>query len=94
MKIKALKNIRYNGELYKKETIFEIEKKFGEKLVQKKSAELISEEEISETDEEVTYDSLAKLTIQELKECAENFNIEITGSKKDELIHQILEGLK
>lgn len=44
MKIKAINNIRYNGNLYKKGTIFEIENKFGEKLVQKKSAELISME--------------------------------------------------
>ncbi|MGK4199356.1 hypothetical protein [Fusobacterium mortiferum] len=95
MKIKAINNIRYNGNLYKKGTIFEIENKFGEKLVQKKSAELISDEELErvETDEEITYESLEELTIPQLKEYAEKFNIEITETKKDAIIQQILEGL-
>lgn len=81
MKIKALMNIRHGGVLYETEKIFETDKISGQKLIDEKAAELISD-----TDEEK---SLKDMTVAELREYAKNIGLELQGTKKDDILKEI-----
>lgn len=83
MKIKALINIRHNGELYEAEKIFEADEVSGQKLIEEKAAELISRDSGEKL--------LKDMTVVELKGYAKSIGLELQGTKKDDILKEIEE---